>query len=91
MFKIIVITSLILVLIGCNSKQVSTHSKTTSMGLKCKSIERKILQLEEEKELGYIAKVVTALAGSYAYGVDSKEIKQKIKVLKMELDSCNRR
>ena len=83
MNKIIILTTLLVIITGCSQK-------TTSVKKECQEIERKMLDLKQEKSLNLTAKVVNAVANGYPYGKSTKELEQRIKVLNMELEACHR-
>jgi len=83
MNKIIMLMSLLVIVIGCSQK-------TTSLKKECQEIERKMLDLKQEKSLNLTAKVANTVANGYPYGQSSKVIEQRIKVLSMELEACQR-
>ena len=83
MNKIIILTTLLVIITGCSQK-------TTSLKKECQEIERKMLDLKQEKSLNLTAKVVNTIGNGYPYGQSSKEIEQRIKVLNMELESCHK-
>ena len=68
----------------------SCSQKITSTLKECQNIERKMLDLKQEKSLNLTAKVVNAVANGYPYGKSTKELEQRIKVLNMELEACHR-
>ena len=80
------LTTLIVLLITING----CSQKTTSLTKECQEIERKMLDLKQEKSLNFTAKVANTVANGYPYGQSSKVIEQRIKVLSMELESCQR-
>ena len=80
------ITLLIILLIFVNG----CSQKITSANLKCQNIEREMLDLKQEKSLKLTAKVVNSIVNGYPYGQSTKEIEQKIKILSMELELCQR-
>ncbi len=84
MNKIIILTILAVLSTGCSQK-------TTSIKKECQEIERKMLDLKQEKSLNLTAKVVNIVVNGYPYGKSSKSIDQRIKVLNMELESCQRK
>ena len=83
MSKIILLGSLLILVNGCSSK-------TTSINPKCKKIEQNMLDLEKEKRLNLTYKVVNTVVDGYPYGESSKNIEQRIKILKMKLDECKK-
>ena len=83
MKKIVLLMTLIIFVNGCSQKTVSANSK-------CQVIERKLLDLKQEKSLNFTAKVASTLANGYPYGKSSKKLEQRIKILTMELESCQR-
>jgi len=84
MNKIILVSSLIILVNGCSQK-------TTSVKKECQDIERKMLNLKQEKNINLTAKIANTVTTGYPYGKSSKELEQKIKVLSMELDACKKR
>ena len=83
MNKITTLIALLITINGCSQK-------TTSLTKECQEIERKMLDLKQEKSLNLTAKVANTVANGYPYGQSSKGIEQRIKVLSMELESCQR-
>jgi len=83
MKKIILLITLISLFNGCSQK-------ITSLTPKCQNIERKMLDLKQEKNLNLTAKVANTVTNGYPYGQSSKEIEQKIQILNMELEECKR-
>ena len=81
MNKIISLIALLFIATGCSQK-------TKSVTPECQSIERKMLDLKQEKNLNLTAKVAHTLVNGYPYGQSSKEIEQKIQILNMELETC---
>jgi hypothetical protein len=49
-----------------------------------------MLDLEEKKRLNIAGKVANTVVNGYPYGMSSTEMKQKIKILRMEFESCRR-
>jgi len=64
--------------------------KITSVNEECQKIEHKLLDLKQEKTLNLTAKVLHTLSDGYPYGQSSKKLEQRIKILNMELESCQR-
>jgi len=83
MNKITILTALLVIATGCSQK-------TTSIKKECQEIERKMLDLKQAKSLNLTAKVVNTVGNGYPYGQSSKVIEQRIKVLSMKLESCQR-
>ena len=84
MSKIIVMGILMVLIEGCSQK-------TTSVSKECQNIERKMLELKQEKNLNLTAKVVNTVVNGYPYGQSSKGIAQRIQILNMELETCRRK
>jgi PBP1b-binding outer membrane lipoprotein LpoB len=83
MKKTVLLSSLLLLLIGCSQKIKTIDSK-------CQKIEQEMLDLEQEKRLNWTSKVANTVVNGYPYGTNSKMIEQRIKVLRMKLDGCKR-
>ena len=83
MKKPTILITLLMIMNGCSQK-------VTSLKKECQAIERKMLDLKQEKSLNLTAKVLNTVAHGYPYGQSSKGIEQRIKVLSMELETCKR-
>jgi PBP1b-binding outer membrane lipoprotein LpoB len=84
MNKVTRLVMVVFLLSGCSQKVRSVNTE-------CQDIEREMLELMQKKNLNLTAKVVSVMANGYPYGQSSKVLEQKIKVLNMKLQSCQKR
>ena len=66
----------------------STKSTTP---LQCQNIQNEIDNLTKEKHRDLTAISIKALGGRYSYNGEEKYLNQKIKILELELSTCQKR
>ena len=72
----------VLSFLGCSDKSISNKPK-------CQKINSELTKLKQEKRLNFAGKMSTLVINGYPYGKDEKSLNQRIKILEMELSSCN--
>ena len=82
-----VLSSLVVIMLffsACSHKAISSNPE-------CKTLENKIIELEEEKSLNLAGKIANTVVNGYPLGKDESILNQNLKVLKMKLEDCNRK
>jgi hypothetical protein len=57
----------------------------------CEAIQDEIDTLKKEKYTDAATLTIKTLTGSYPYGGEEKQLDQKIKILELKLNTCQRR